>query len=113
MQMYQNYFAILELLFPKPNLKGKSQWQSLFSWFEELEPIPVFVRQAFNTRDIVGENDVTFRVLEIYSLVEKRLKSESISKSNFEKLVDNLHKSSLQKFTNVLSKDSQKLVGID
>ena len=102
-----------QMVIPQNSLKGEAPWQSLFSWYEELEPEPTLIRQAFNTSDKVNQDDSKTRILDVYSLVEKFLNNAVKGDTEIIKIIDKLHMTSLRIFSEVLSKNFHKRVSID
>ena len=106
-------FSKFQTIVPQNNLKGNFPWQSLYSWYEEFEPEPTLIRQAFNARDIVNQDDSKTRILDVYSLVEKHLNKVVKKDAEINKIIDKLHETSLRIFSDVLRKDFRQFVGID
>ena len=98
---------------PGEVLAGSSQWHSHIGWFEESSEGPVLINRNIDVVDRVDDEGKTVRALGIYTLADQRNRSNAVSISDIETILEDLHKRALRLLGKTLSKEYCELIGLD
>lgn len=108
-----NLLSVVDAAIPPDVRAGSSAWHSHVGWFEGNEESPTLINRNIDVVDTSNEEGQNMRSLGIYTLVERRSKSNPIDFQSVRDLIDGMHNRSLLLFGESLSEEYRNQIGIN